>query len=89
MDDTLETCPSCYGSGEWETECCSGAGGCSCRGGVISMGQCNVCGGKGQVPTTISDEQRMANCRVIKGLCFIGSGPSGGVWAGEGSRGGY
>lgn len=69
-------CPSCYGTGEWETECCNGSGGCSCRGERVPMGTCNVCGGTGKVPANITQEQKMANCRAIQGLHFIGSGPS-------------
>ena len=79
-------CPSCNGTGEWETECCNGSCGCSCRGQVVPMGQCNVCYGSGQVPEDISPEQLKANCKAIAGLCFIGSGPSRGFWAGQGER---
>ena len=71
------TCPSCAGSGVWETECCDGSGGCTCRGQIVPMGTCNVCGGSGEVSEDISDEQRKANCRAIAGLHFIGSGPIG------------
>lgn len=67
-------CPSCYGTGEWETECCNGAGGCSCRGQVVPMGRCNVCNGSGKVPANVTPEQLKANCRAIAGLHFIGSG---------------
>lgn len=87
IEPRMMVCPSCHGSGEWETECCNGSGGCSCRGQVVLMGRCNVCSGHGEVPESISEEQRMANCRAIEGLCFIGSGPSTGIWAGEGARG--
>lgn len=80
-------CPSCHGSGEWETECCNGSGGCDCRGQVIRMGTCNVCEGCGEIDENASQEQLMANCNAIRGLCFIGSGPSRGVWANEGTRG--
>lgn len=43
-------CPSCNGTGHWETECCNGANGCDCRGERIDMGTCNVCGGAGTIP---------------------------------------
>lgn len=87
QNQPLVTCPGCNGSGEWETECCSGAGGCSCRGEAIPMGRCNVCASTGQVPEDISQEQRMANCRAISGLHFIGSGPSGmhSIWPNRGN----
>jgi hypothetical protein len=81
----LITCPGCGGRGHWETECCSGAGGCDCRGQVIDMGPCNVCGGSGYV--AIGHHDKNANRRAIEGLCFIGSGPSSGLWAGMGARG--
>lgn len=84
--DNLISCPSCNGSGQWETECCSGAGGCSCRGGVVQMGICNVCLGAGEIPENASEEQRMANVHSIAGACFIGSGPSTGIWATMGKR---
>lgn len=84
MNETIP-CPACDG-GRWETECCSGAGGCSCRGQVVDMGPCNVCGGTGEVPANITHEETMANCRAIAGAHFIGSGPSSGVWAGQGER---
>lgn len=76
----MEPCQACGGSGEWETECCGGAGGCSCRGRVVPMGACNVCYGSGQVPSDISDERKFANCRAIMGNHFIGSGPRDGSW---------
>lgn len=73
--ETLQ-CPSCRGTGEWEAECCNGSGGCSCRGERVPMGRCNVCYGTGRVPADISKEQLMANCRAIRGLHFLGSGPN-------------
>jgi hypothetical protein len=80
-------CPSCLGSGEWETACCNGAGGCDCRGELVPMGTCNVCQGCGRVPADISKEQLRANVRSIQGLCFIGRGPTSGMWATMGTRG--
>lgn len=77
-------CPGCLGAGRWETECCDGSRGCSCRGQRIDMGYCNVCGGSGFV--TI-DCDPMANVNAISGYCFIGSGPSSGYWAGKPSMG--
>ena len=82
------TCPSCYGTGEWEAECCNGSGGCDCRGQRVPMGTCNVCCGTGEVPEDITEEQRLANCRAISGLSFIGNGPTRGLWADMGKRGG-
>lgn len=88
MSEPIEMmrCPGCYGSGQWESECCNGADGCSCRGQLVPMGTCNVCHGAGQVPVNISEEQKRANCRAIAGLHFLGSGPSGmhSVWPNRG-----
>ncbi len=88
MNDDFIRCPGCCGTGEWETECCNGAGGCSCKGERIPMGRCNVCAGAGYVSKDITKEQRMANCRAIQGLHFIGSGPNGmySLWP---NRGGF
>lgn len=67
----LIRCESCY-NGRWESECCNGAGGCSCQGRPIDMGPCNVCRGKGwQRPEADTN----ANIRTIEGLCYLGSGP--------------
>jgi len=76
-------CPSCYGQGTWEVECCNGSGGCSCGGGLVDMGRCNVCGGSGYVIEGQYDD--MANVNAIRraGACFAGSGPSSGYWAGK------
>ncbi len=79
----METCPSCGGRGEWETECCSGAGGCDCRGQVVPMGTCLVCQGSGEIPEDAPREQRRANVQSITGRCFIGRGPTSGYWAGR------
>lgn len=68
-----ERCPACNGTGHWETECCSGAGGCSCGGQTIDMGACNVCGGAGIEP---EDADPAANLAAIMGYGFIGSGPT-------------
>ena len=80
-DDGTEMvkCRNCYG-GRWETECCNGAGGCDCRGQVIDMGPCNVCNGSGYHRP---DADTRANIRAIEGRCFIGSGPTSGIWAGR------
>lgn len=80
-DDGTEMikCRNCYG-GRWETECCSGAGGCDCRGQPIDMGPCNVCNGTGWHRP---DADTRANIRTIEGRCFIGSGPTSGFWAGR------
>lgn len=72
-------CPGCNGDGQFWTECCNGAGGCSCRGQIINLGSCRVCGGSGQVePDQMYDSE--ANLRAIRGLHFIGSGPQDGSW---------
>ena len=68
-----ESCRACGGSGEWFTECCSGAGGCSCRGDIVSMGRCRVCDGRGVEP---EGADPAANLATIEGYGFIGSGPS-------------
>lgn len=78
MTETRERCPSCCGTGSWETECCNGSGGCSCRGEVLDMGRCNVCGGTGSVSGVRGrDWDPDANLKTIRGLHFIGTGPSG------------
>lgn len=82
------TCPGCNGAGHWEAACCNGAGGCDCRGQVIDMGPCNVCGGAGTIPEDAPEEQRRANLNAIAGQCFIGRGPTSGYWANRGARGG-
>lgn len=64
-------CRNCIG-GRWETECCNGSGGCSCRGQRIDMGPCNVCHGAGWHRP---EADTRANIRTIEGLCYIGSGP--------------
>lgn len=71
-------CPGCNGDGTWETECCDGSGGCSCRGQRINMGTCGVCGGSGDAP---ENADPMANVKAITGYCFIGTGPTSGYWA--------
>jgi hypothetical protein len=79
-------CPGCNGSGEWFSECCNGSGGCSCRGQIVPMGRCNVCGGAGHV----EDEgyNPRANVDAIQGLCFLGTGPTDGSWS-HAPRGGF
>jgi hypothetical protein len=88
MSEQTRDCPSCYGSGQWETECCNGSSGCDCKGEVVQMGLCNVCHGTGQVPVDGEGVNFHANCDAIAGLCFIGSGPTSGLWANMGTRGG-
>lgn len=39
------------------------------------MGTCRVCSGRGEIREDASEEQRTANWRSIKGLCYLGSGP--------------
>lgn len=50
------------------------------------MGTCNVCGGDGTIAENATREQRMANVRSIQGACFIGRGPTTGLWANMGTR---
>ena len=69
----LERCPACHGRGEWETECCDGSRGCSCRGERVPMGNCNVCNGSGHVVEGHCDPR--ANLRMIEGMAYTGSGP--------------
>ena len=76
-------CPGCYGTGSWEVECCNGAGGCSCRGGLVDMGQCRICHGSGQVVKDNYDPRANSNFIMSAGACFAGSGPSSGYWAGK------
>lgn len=68
----LVECEHCYGRGEWEAECCNGSYGCSCRGEVVPMGQCNVCCGQGW---RRPDANTKANCDAIAGMPYLGSGP--------------
>jgi hypothetical protein len=82
---TTITCQYCYGDGTWETECCNGSGGCSCRGQRVDMGPCNVCNGTGRVDPENYDME--ANLKMISGACFIGSGPRGGWLPGSVSLG--
>jgi hypothetical protein len=67
-----EMCPCCYGRGEWQTECCDGSYGCSCRGQVIDMGTCLACGGSG---VRMDGMDTQANIRSISGQAYIGTGP--------------
>jgi len=82
----VKRCPNCI-DGRWETECCNGSGGCDCQGKPLDMGPCNVCGGTGKLPDDDSQVNYQANLEKIRGLCFIGSGPTRGMWAGQGERG--
>lgn len=82
MEDK-KICPSCYGEGTWDVECCNGAGGCSCKGGLVDMGTCNVCGGAGYVIEGQYNERANVNAIMRSGACFAGSGPSSGYWAGK------
>jgi len=72
-------CEMCE-NGVWWTECCSGAGGCSCHGQPVEMGICNVCGGTG---LRDKDVNLQANSDMIRqgGFCFVGSGPRSGYWS--------
>jgi hypothetical protein len=76
-------CPSCYGEGRWDTECCNGSGGCSCRGGLVDMGPCNVCKGTGYVIEGQYNAGANVDFLMRSGACFAGSGPSSGYWAGK------
>jgi hypothetical protein len=76
-------CPSCYGEGTWETECCSGAGGCSCKGQPVDMGACNVCHGTGYVDENNHNARANSDYIMSRGACFAGSGPTSGFWAGK------
>lgn len=78
--EELIPCEMCYGTGQWETECCNGADGCDCRGQVVPMGTCNVCHGRG-LRSPNADVR--ANIKTIQGRCFIGRGPITGYWAGR------
>ena len=78
-DGTELVCRHCI-DGRWETECCSGANGCDCRGQVLEMGTCRVCNGAGWHRP---DANTRANIESIEGRCFIGRGPTSGPWAGR------
>lgn len=77
-DDGTEmvACDCCY-SGRFMCECCDGSGGCSCRGGMVDMGDCRVCSGTGW---RRPDANVRANADSIMGLMFLGSGPRGGYF---------
>lgn len=75
------SCPSCYGEGRWEVECCNGSGGCSCHGGLVDMGTCNVCQGHGYVIDGQFNSMANVNYIMNSGACFVGSGPTTGYWA--------
>lgn len=79
--NSAEQCPSCYGSGEWEAECCNGSGGCSCRGQVVNMGRCNVCNGTGRVTQGKYNARANSDFILRSGCCFLGTGPSTGYWS--------
>lgn len=76
-------CEACNGTGEWEVECCNGSDGCSCGGQLVSMGVCNVCEGTGERHINANT---MANVETIQGHCFIGTGPTSGIWANRSRR---
>lgn len=80
--DLGNPCPNCE-DGRWETECCSGAGGCSCGGDRVDMGACHSCHGTGVID---ENWNRTANCDSIRGLHFIGTGSRGTeqVWPNRG-----
>lgn len=81
LQNEMENCPSCNGRGEWECECCSGANGCDCHGELVQMGCCNVCKGEGKIRVDREGINLSANCEAIAGRCFLGSGPTSGIWA--------
>lgn len=78
LNDEIELikCEQCIG-GRLALECCNGANGCSCKGEVVDMGDCNVCGGSGWHR---QDTDTLSNIKAIQGRCFIGSGPTRGYW---------
>lgn len=76
-----KTCPSCYGDGYWEAECCNGRGGCSCMGLPVKMGTCRVCNGSGHVIEGQYNGRANSDFIMRSGACFLGSGPSTGYWA--------
>lgn len=76
-------CPSCYGEGRWETECCNRSGGCSCGGGLVDMGRSNVCNGTGYVFDGEYNDRANVDFLEKAGACFAGSGPTTGYWAGK------
>lgn len=83
MEQKNIECPYCYGEGTYEIECCNGAGGCSCRGGLVDMGACNVCNGTGRVTEGQFNPNANSDYLMSMGACFAGSGPSSGYWAGK------
>lgn len=83
LQDNYIICPSCYGQGTWETECCNGSGGCSCGGGLVDMGTCQVCRGEGRVIEGRHNPRANSDFIMRSGACFAGSGPTSGYWAGK------
>lgn len=81
MEDRKIECPSCFGEGRWEAECCNGTGGCSCHGMPVDMGTCRVCGGSGKVIEGKHNPSANADFIMTSGACFLGSGPTSGFWA--------
>jgi len=80
-DDGTKLIPCEYcENGTWFTECCNGAGGCSCHGELVNMGNCHVCNGTGWRRL---DANIRANSDFIRmtGACFAGSGPKTGYWS--------
>ena len=80
-------CRGCGGTGRWETECCNGSDGCTCRGEVLDMmGACRACGGSG-IYSGSGPNDGSANRDAIRGLHFIGSGPTGmhDIWPNRGN----
>ena len=69
----LIRCTACIG-GRWEAECCNGSSGCSCGGEPVDMGRCLVCNGTGW---RTEDADVRANANLIRGRCYLGSGPRG------------
>jgi hypothetical protein len=65
--------------GRLYTECCNGAGGCSCRGEFVDLGKCQLCKGTGFMR---EDVDKNANIRIIRSLAEAGGGylGSGSLW---------
>jgi len=80
-------CPSCYGEGRWDAECCNGHGGCSCQGMPVDMGYCKVCNGTGRVIDGHYNSRANSEYILRSGCCFLGSGPSTGYWANKPAMG--
>jgi hypothetical protein len=72
----MEKCDRCGGTGEMDTECCNGSGGCSCRGKVVYL-TCTYCDGRGQVEDNVvaKVEGHRKYMTLYGHSAYLGTGP--------------